>query len=560
MATTWSLSFEYVEQTNPAAAELLRLCAFLAPDDIPEELLTGGAPHWPPALQQAVTDRFRFNQMLETLLAFSLVKRLSENRLLSIHRLVQVVQQERLEPMEQRQWAERVVRAVNGVFPRDPQEVGSWQECQRYLEQVQACDALIQQHQLLLPEAAEVLDRAGTYLRERALYSLAEPLYRQALSIWEQQAKPDPEQSTKPEQSGTTLLWQDKPALAELLHQQALHIREQQVGPEHLDVAESLYDLAGLYRMQGKYSEAEPLYLRALRIREQQLRPEHPLVADSLHGLAVLYKLQGNYAEAEPLYLRALRIREQQLGPEHLLVAESLNDLAGLYSIDSGEICGSRAALLAGAAHLGTAVGGGASAGVLIPWLVWLSSTETRGSISRRSRSTCGHSPSGNNSWTKSIAIWPIHSAAWQESIESKADMRRPSRSFCGPHTSVSSSWDQSIPWLAFTLDGLAHLYSMQDKPTDAERLYQRALSIREHQLGQEHSDVAVSLTGLANLYTRQGKYAKLSHSTCERCTSSSSSWVLSILRRQMFCMISQAFSIYGVGPRKQRPCISERS
>src|SRR5205814_6116651 len=37
VATTWSLSFEQVEQQNPAAADLLRLCAFLAPDAIPEE-------------------------------------------------------------------------------------------------------------------------------------------------------------------------------------------------------------------------------------------------------------------------------------------------------------------------------------------------------------------------------------------------------------------------------------------------------------------------------------------------------------------------------------------
>jgi transcriptional regulator with XRE-family HTH domain len=103
VATTWELSFQQVEQTNPAAAELLRLCAFLAPDHIPEELLTRGAPHWPTALQEAVADRFHFNQALETLLAFSLVKRLADQRLLSIHRLVQAVQRERMEPREQRQ-------------------------------------------------------------------------------------------------------------------------------------------------------------------------------------------------------------------------------------------------------------------------------------------------------------------------------------------------------------------------------------------------------------------------------------------------------------------------
>src|SRR5262249_6544504 len=105
VATTWSLSFQHVEQANPAAAELLRLCAFLAPDHIPEEFFKEGAAHWPPVLQQATTDLLAFNQMVEELLQFSLVKRLAEHNLLSIHRLVQVVQQDAMSREEQRQWA-----------------------------------------------------------------------------------------------------------------------------------------------------------------------------------------------------------------------------------------------------------------------------------------------------------------------------------------------------------------------------------------------------------------------------------------------------------------------
>jgi len=50
VATTGSLAVQRVEQRQPAAAELLRLCAFLAPDAIPEELLTQGAPHLGPTL------------------------------------------------------------------------------------------------------------------------------------------------------------------------------------------------------------------------------------------------------------------------------------------------------------------------------------------------------------------------------------------------------------------------------------------------------------------------------------------------------------------------------
>ena len=76
VATTWLLSFEQVAASNPAAAELLRLCAFLDPSAIPEELLTEGARFWSPALQQAVTTRVSFQRLLEELLRFSLIRRL----------------------------------------------------------------------------------------------------------------------------------------------------------------------------------------------------------------------------------------------------------------------------------------------------------------------------------------------------------------------------------------------------------------------------------------------------------------------------------------------------
>lgn len=42
VAGTWALSFENIEKANPAAAELLRFCAFLHPDGIPEEVFSEG--------------------------------------------------------------------------------------------------------------------------------------------------------------------------------------------------------------------------------------------------------------------------------------------------------------------------------------------------------------------------------------------------------------------------------------------------------------------------------------------------------------------------------------
>jgi hypothetical protein len=124
VATTWSLSFAKVEQASAAAADLLRLCAFLDPDQIPEELIREGAAHWPLALQ-AAADPLAFNHMLAELLNYSLISRLPETRSLRLHRLVQAVQIEAMEPETQRQWAERVIQALYALFP-DPNDVNMW--------------------------------------------------------------------------------------------------------------------------------------------------------------------------------------------------------------------------------------------------------------------------------------------------------------------------------------------------------------------------------------------------------------------------------------------------
>jgi tetratricopeptide (TPR) repeat protein len=121
-----------------------------------------------------------------------------------------------------------------------------------------------------------------------------------------------------------------------LLAERALGIRERVLGPDHLDVAESLNNLAALYRRSTDFARAEALYQRSLAIREKALGPEHPDVALVLNNLASLYQDRGNYAPAAPLFQRALTIFEKALGPEHPDVATLLNNLAGLYR-DTGD-------------------------------------------------------------------------------------------------------------------------------------------------------------------------------------------------------------------------------
>ncbi len=467
VATTWSLSFQKVAQANPAAAELLRLCAYLSPDHIPEELITQSAAYWPPILQQAVADPLSFNEMLEALLAFSLMKRLAQERLLSLHRLVQVVQMDQMDFQEQLTWAERVVCAVNTLFPLDPEEqVDTWPQCLRYLEQVQACDQLIQQYQLCIPEAAELLDRAGVYLREHASHSLAEPLFQRALAIAEQRLGSQHLQvASCLNNLGVLYKEQGKYEQAEPLYLQALHIRERALGPHHLGLSYNLNSLGLLYYEQGRYSEAEPLYLRALHIREEALGPHHSWLASSLNNLGILYMDQGKHSEAEPLYLRALHIWEQALGPHHPEVAYALNNLGILY-MDQGKYEQAEA-LIQRALHIREQALGPQS-----PQLA--SCLNNLGELAWEQR---------KYEQAESFNQRALH-------ILEQAE---------GPHH----------PHVASILNGLANVSRDQGHYEQADALYQRVLMIRREHLGPGHSDMADTLHDLARLRELQQQHTE---------------------------------------------------
>ena len=139
VASTWSLSFARVEETNPAAADLLRLCAYLAPDAIAEEILTQGAEHLGSVLGPVASDAFLLGQAIEALRAYSLIGRDPGLQTLSMHRLVQAVVRDALDASGRQLWAERAIQAVHAALP--PMEHANWSEWDRLLAHAQACAA-----------------------------------------------------------------------------------------------------------------------------------------------------------------------------------------------------------------------------------------------------------------------------------------------------------------------------------------------------------------------------------------------------------------------------------
>jgi hypothetical protein len=87
MATLWDISLEHVTGENQAAAQLLDLCAYLAPERIPLDLFTGHADLLPEPLAAAAGDELAFDEAIAVLVDYSLLKRTETG--MQIHRVLQ---------------------------------------------------------------------------------------------------------------------------------------------------------------------------------------------------------------------------------------------------------------------------------------------------------------------------------------------------------------------------------------------------------------------------------------------------------------------------------------
>ena len=329
VATTWNLAFEKVSKESPAAVALLDLCAFLAPDDIPEDMLTENAKLMPAPLSAAAADALAFDEAIGALLRYALVER--REKQLSIHRLVQTVIRDRLSDDEKKQWLAATINVVNAAFPFDSDDVRIWPRCTQLLSHAQSVIAWAVETTTEVTGLGRLLNQMGLYFMGRAEYVSAELLYRRALAIAERSLGPDhPNVAASLNNLAQLLQTTNRLTEVEPLMRRALEIEERSLGPDHPNVAIYLNNLAGLLNDTNRLADAEPLMRRALAIDEHRFGSHHPAVATNLSNLAGLLQDTNRLADAESMYRRALAIDEGSYGPEHCSVAIRLNNLAHL--------------------------------------------------------------------------------------------------------------------------------------------------------------------------------------------------------------------------------------
>lgn len=174
------------------------------------------------------------------------------------------------------------------------------------------------------PLVALELNALAYLYKQQGKYKNAEPLLRRSLALIEQQAAGEwkhwwvihPARRAAPLVNlAEVYSKQGRHDEAEPLLQRALDIFESASGPSASEVVYVVNQLASLNMARGKYPEAKSQYERILEIMEKAKWGEwgqgHK-VAETLENLAALYKKIGRDAEAEKALERARAIREKR--------------------------------------------------------------------------------------------------------------------------------------------------------------------------------------------------------------------------------------------------------
>jgi serine/threonine protein kinase len=330
VTATFSSSFEKIEKISPAALELLRFCAFLHPDAIPEELIINGAAELGPTLQPLATDSILLDEVLGLLRRFSLVSRDSSTNTISVNCLVQAVLQDSISEETQRIWVERTVRAIKQALP-DVSEFFTWHLCQQYMPHVQHCVALIEKWKLVSLEAARLLEQTSIYLQVQAQFTQAYALFERASDMRTLLTEAEPAATVA---SLMYHFWhyysQGQYAQAEQPLWIALRHFQQMADAVQQPLVVCLVGAAYLSYQQGKYSQAEDYFLQALTIYEKHVGLQHPSVVCTFSGLGNVSLALAKYDRAEKFFCDSLAIWQQMPGPQHPLMRISLNGLAQL--------------------------------------------------------------------------------------------------------------------------------------------------------------------------------------------------------------------------------------
>jgi hypothetical protein len=285
LAAATRLAADRLDDDDPAAARLASLCAFLAPEPVPEDLFTSAPGELPAELAARAADPLGWRQTLTRLARQSLAR--IDQRGLVMHRLTQAILRDRLVPEQAaatRECAEAILAAAD---PGDPANPVTWPRWAQLMPHLLAGD-------LAAPRMRWMACNACWYLVARGDTRTAHDLAAGLRQHWRDQLGDDDEHTRA---AATYLAWalrnMGRYAAARDLDEDTLARERRVLGEDHLHTLTSANNLAIDLTNLGEYQAARDLDQDTLARYRRVLGEDHPDTLTSASNLAIDLRALG---------------------------------------------------------------------------------------------------------------------------------------------------------------------------------------------------------------------------------------------------------------------------
>jgi hypothetical protein len=324
LAAVTQLAFDRLDAADPAGAQALRICAFLAPEPVPVAWFTAAAAELPESLNAVAADPLHWGRLLARIGERALAR--VDQQGVMMHRLVQSIIRSRLPPDEADTIRAQAAAVVIAANPGDYEMPSAWPGWARLIPHLRALDP-----DAKIKTLSNLSNDAARYLIDRGLShdarDLARSLYRNGLA---QDGADSPRALTAARTLTSVLNATRDYAEAKQLGKETLSRSRRIFGEDHPDTLRTAISVALSLRELGDTQESQELNEDTFARSRRSLGEDHPLTLRSAHSLANSYRWNGAWHEAQQADEDTLTRRRRTLGEDHPQTLNSAYNL-GLF-------------------------------------------------------------------------------------------------------------------------------------------------------------------------------------------------------------------------------------
>nr|WP_082015334.1 FxSxx-COOH system tetratricopeptide repeat protein [Streptacidiphilus jiangxiensis] len=327
-SATYNVSIARLRAEKPAAARLLQLCAFFAPDSIAlslfysDQMIESLVPY-----SEELRDKNMMGTVIRALGRYGLAKVDNVSKTFQVHRMVQAVIRAELTADEEEKAIHEVHRVLVSARPDvgDTDDPNNWPAFQLIWPHLgpsnaENCDE---------PDTRQLLIDRVRYLWKRGDLDRGEELGRRLESAWVDKLGDDDRQTLQLQfQLGNVLRSTGRFAECLELDERVLEIQRRVLHDDHPQTLQTAGSLAADLRALGRYREALDLDRSTYQRMREVLGEDDPTTLRIANNLAVDYRCNGDYEAARVLDEEVYAIRVEVIGATHPHTLQSKGSIA----------------------------------------------------------------------------------------------------------------------------------------------------------------------------------------------------------------------------------------